>query len=399
VRRLLPTRRAFIVAGAGVMLFMAASTAQAGWLFVLAAGVLGLVASSLLWRHNLGSAVIERHAPRRTCAGDPVGVNLVIANEGRRGLPLMRVEDRFGAFEPTIVTTERLRPGERARLEVVKTAYRRGVFTSGPVKLTSGAPFGFTRSTKTIEVPGETTVVPSWVELGSFPILEPSSFPADVLHERARTGAGQEYLGVREYRPGDPQRSVHWRSTARVGQLVVREFEEEVQSRVTLVLAGKDVGDPPDSAFEMLVSAAASIGIYALNTGHPVDLLRPVRDGVGHLGDPGRYDILDWLAGAEPMDVPVTPLVSQAMARVGRRGTVVLLIPTLGDAARDAQNAVRAIQAAGSRAIVVAARASSWYDDVRFLDFDEGSSLAAMKTGRAAVRVISRGEGLAECLA
>ena len=377
---------------------MAGSTAQAGWLFVLAAGVLGIVAASLLTRHHLGSAVIERNAPRRTCVGDPVGVELSVRNAGRRGLPLMRIEDHFGAFEPSIVTSDRLGPGEEAHLELVKTAHRRGMFTSGPVLLTSGAPFGFSRSYRTVEVPGETTVVPNWVELASFPILEPSSFPADVLHERARTGAGQEYLGVREYRPGDPQRAVHWRSTARVGQLVVREFEEEVQSRVTLVLAGRDVGEPPDSAYEMLVSAAASIGIYALNTGHPVDLLRPTEDGLAHLGDPDRYDILDWLAGAEPIDAPITPLISQGLARVGRRGTVVVLIPTIGEAAADAQNAVRAIQSAGSRAIVVAAKASSWYENADDLDFDEAASLQGMSGERAGLRLISRGEDLAECL-
>ena len=380
------------------MLFMAASTAQAGWLFVLSAGVLGLVLASIVTRHNLDSAVIERSAPRRTCAGDPVAVGFTVRNAGKRSVPLTRIEDYFAAFEPSIVTADRLRPGAVARVELVKSAYRRGVFSSGTVVLTSGAPFGFSRSYRTVEVPGETTVVPRWVELRSFPILEPSSFPSDVLHERARTGAGQEYMGVREYRPGDPQRAVHWRSTARAGQLVVREFEEEVQSRVTLVIAGQDVGLAPDSAFEVLVSAAASIAIYALNTGHPVDLLRPAEDGVSHLGDPDRYDILDWLAGAEPVDTALTPLISQAMARVGRRGTVVLLIPTVGEAARDAENAVRAIQAAGSRAIVVAARASTWFDDAGSLDFDEDELLSSMGGERAGVRVISRGEDLSECL-
>ena len=173
-------------------------------------------------------------------------------------------------------------------------------FESGPVTLRAGSPFGFMSTSRTLQVESPIVVVPTWAELTSFPILEPSSIPFDVLHERARTGAGEEYLGVREYRPGDPQRAVHWRSTARVGQLVVREFEEEVQSRVTLVLAGSDFGDPPDSAFEWLASAAASIALYALNTGHPVDLLRPSRDGVAHLGDPDRYDVLDWLAAAQP---------------------------------------------------------------------------------------------------
>ena len=396
MRRFRITRRALIIAGIGALLFSAASTAQAGWLFVLAASVLGLVVSSLATRHNLNAAEFSRKAPRRLCIGDPVGVVLSVHNSGRRSLPLMRVEDDFGAFEPSVVTTDRIRPGEEARVELVKNAYRRGVFTAGTVKLTSGAPFGFARTTRTFDVPGNTTVVPRWVDLRSFPILEPSSFPADVLHERARTGAGQEYLGVREYRPGDPQRAVHWRSTARVGQLVVREFEEEVQSRVTLVVAGRDAGVAPDSAFEALVSAAASIAIYALNTGHPVDLLRPVEDGVSHLGDPDRFDILDWLAAAEPIDVPLTTVVSQGLARIGKRGTVVVLVPTQGEAANDAPNAIGAIQAAGSRAIVVAAKASTWTDDP---DLDEENRIRKLLgTGRAGLRVLGRGEDLAECL-
>lgn len=395
MKRFRPTRRAFIIFGAGVMLFMAGSTAQAGWLFVLSAGVLGLVAASLLTRHNLSSAQIERIAPRRACVGDPVGGGVIVRNVGRRAVPLMRIEDNYAAFEPTIAMSERLGPGEESRIELVKEAHRRGVFRSGEVTLTSGAPFGFSRSRRTLEVPGETTVVPRWFDLRSFPILEPSSFPSDVLHERARTGAGQEYLGVREYRPGDPQRAVHWRSTARVGQLVVREFEEEVQSRVTLVLAGGDHGEPPDSAFEMLVSAAASIAIYALNTGHPVDLLRPDGEAVSHLGDPDRYDVLDWLASAQPVDTAVTPLVSQALARVGRRGTVVVLVPSMGAAAKDVDNGVRAIQSAGSRAILVVARASSWLDRA---DEEESVVLGHMGSGRAGLHVISRGEDLTECL-
>ena len=396
MRRFRPTRRALIVTGAGVMLFMAGSTAQAGWLFVLAAGVLGLVVASMLTRHNLGAVEIERTGPRRTCVGDPVAAGLVVRNTGRRSVPLMRIEDGYGAYEPTVAVADRLRAGEESRVELVKHAHRRGVFSSGAVLLTSGAPFGFSRSRRVLDVPGDTMVVPHWVDLKSFPILEPSSFPSDVLHERARTGAGQEYMGVREYRPGDPQRAVHWRSTARAGQLVVREFEEEVQSRVTLVLAGADFGDPPDSAFEWLASAAASIALYALNTGHPVDLLRPSRDGVAHLGDPDRYDVLDWLAAAAPIDGPITPLISQAMARVGRRGTVVVLIPSAGEAARDASNAVQAVQTAGSRAILVVAQASGWSDDVAASD-DE-LALGDMGSGRAGLHVIVRGEDLAACL-
>ena len=397
MKRFRLSRRALTIVGSGGLLFMAASTAQAGWLFVLAAGVLGLVGASLLTRHTLGTARLERSAPRRSAVGEPVRVGIAVLNQGKRSLPLMRIEDHFSAFEPSVASVDRLRPREAAFVELVKHSHRRGVFETGPVTLRSGAPFGFTTSTLTVEVPTVTTIVPRYVELRSFPILEPSSSPSDVLHERARTGAGQEYLGVREYRPGDPPRSVHWRSTARVGKLVVREFEEEVQTRVTLVLGGADTGTPPDSAFEALVAAAASIGIYALQTGHPVDMLRPGPERFEHLADPDRFGILDWLAAATPIDTALTPLVTRSLGRVGRRGTVVLLAPTTGAAAADLESAVRTVQSAGSRAIVVAARSQTWADDGEAVPGD-GDALGSIGDGRAPVMTISRGEELSSCL-
>jgi uncharacterized protein (DUF58 family) len=240
-------------------------------------------------------------------------------------------------------------------------------------------------------------VTPRWVDLMSFPILEPSSFPSDVLHERARTGAGEEYLGVRDYRPGDPPRSVHWRSSARAGHLVVREYEEEVASRVALVLAGIDHGQPPDSSFEMLVSAAASIAVYALQTGHPVDLFRYGERGeVDQLANPDRYGVLDWLARAQPFDAPLRPLTTLAVAHLGRRGTVVALAPTAGQAGNDIEPAVRDVQSAGSRAIVVAARASTW-NEGRVAD-DREDALMGAGQGRAPVKFVSRGDDLRRCL-
>jgi uncharacterized protein (DUF58 family) len=395
LRRRRISRRAVIVVGASVVLFMAASTAQAGWLFVLAAGVLGLVGASLVTRQHLGSATIERSVPRRARVGDEVRVGLTVRT-GDRSLPLLRLEDRFDAFEPTVVASNRLRKHEVAHLELVKSVHRRGVFDTGDVLLRSGAPFGFTTTSRSVEVPSPFTVVPYHVELRSFPILEPSSSPSDVLHERARTGAGQEYLGVREYRPGDPPRSVHWRSTARVGRLVVREFEEEVQTRVTLVVGGTDIGEPPDSPFEKLVSAAASIALYALVTGHPVDIVRPGADGgIDQLADPDRFAVLDSLAAATPRDEPLSPLVERALGRVGRRGTVVLLTSTLGAAMADLVDAIRLVQSAGSRAIAVVAQAGTWVEGSGNGDSD---ALAEVTGGRAAVMTIARGQELNECL-
>lgn len=390
------SKRAFVVSLVAGLLFLAGTTAQASWLFVLAAGVLGLVVGSLFFTHNLKQAEVARSTPRRARVGDDLRLGYTIRNDGRKAIPLTRLDDGFGAFADTGVLIERLKPGESAHVELVRSAARRGVFSSGTVTLTCGAPFGLTKSRRTIELPTNLTVVPRWVEIRSFPILEPSSFPSDVLHERARTGAGEEFIGVRDYRPGDPPRSVHWRSTARAGHLVVREFEEEVASRVALVLAGADAGTPPESAFETLVTAAASIGVYALQTGHPVDIVRSTATGIEHLADSDRFGLLDWLAGAEPVDTPLAPLVAPALDRIGRRGTVVILAPTAGEAGGSIKDAVRLVQSAGSRAIVVAARSASWLDvkasrSVR----DEGLGIEG---GRVSVRVVSKGDDLARCI-
>ena len=398
MKRRLATR-AFIVSGAGALLFLAAATAQAGWMFVLAAGVLGLVAGSVLIRQNLGAFEIERTVPIRARVGDEVRVGLLVRNPSRRALALARIEDRFPAFEPTAVLSERLAPGGSAHIESVRTALRRGDFVAGPISIRSGAPFGFLTTRRTIEVASKMTVVPRWAEIRSFPILEPSSFPTDVLHERARTGAGEEYLGVRDYRPGDPQRTVHWRSSARAGHLVVREFEEEVATRVSLVIGGIDYGVAPDSSFEMLASAAASIALYALVTGHPVELARTRPDGeVDRLVDADRFGALDWLAKAEPIDVSLLPAVTSVAGRSGKRGTVVLLAPTAGVAGERLPDAVKAVQSSGSRAIVIAAKSSTWTDG-RSETASENDVLRSLGGGRAPLRVLSRGEDLLKCLA
>ena len=386
--------RALIMMGIGALLFMAGASAQAGWLFVLAAGVLGLIAASFPGGRAAKAVEVELSTPRRARVGDHVRVGMTVA--ATRRTPLLWIEQRIAAFEPYRVGVEPLAASDRAVIEWAPVPIARGAYTSADLVVHSGAPFGLIHRSWTRRVPVELTVVPRWVELRSFPILEPSSFPSDTLHERARTGAGEEYLGVRDYRAGDSPRWIHWRTSARAGHLVVREWEEEVFSRVALVLTGVDSGTPPESAFEALVSAAASISIYALSTGHPVDLVTANPDGESTvLGDPDRYGLLDSLARARPSDARLGPLVKAALARLGRRGTVVVLTSSAGRTGTDLPAAVRSIQAAGSRAIVVRALSSSWDDKVAGGEADGTGEAAA---GRTPVRVVAQGKDLRACL-
>lgn len=385
-----PTGKTGTMVLAAALLVVAGTTAQAGWLFVLAAGVLGVMAGSALVPHRMGHVEITRTHPGRARVGDEVPVVLGASSNVRVG-PL-RVFDDHPAFERCAIFVEAVSARRPMRVETSRRASRRGITTGGPVEMVTGAPFGMTRSRRSVEVASPIVVTPRWVELDTFPLLEPASFPTETLHERARTGGGQDYLAVREFRSGDPLRHVHWRSSARAGRLIVREFSEQIRTRILIVLTGADHGAPPDSAFETAVSAAASVALYAVATGHPVDLARPGPGGdIDRIGDVDRSAVLTWLAGADPVDADPSDVLAPSLGRAGRRATVVFVTTIAGAAARGLGAAVGEAQAAGARAIVVAVRSTGWggADDVAALD-----ALGSRPT----LRVIDRGDDLKRSL-
>jgi uncharacterized protein (DUF58 family) len=378
-----PAKRVGTVALVGGLLLFAGATAQSGWLFVLAAGVFGTVAGSALVRPRLDRVEIERSHPPRLQVGDHAPVTVAIANRGA-ALPALRVEDACEAFEPAALACPALLRGERAVVETTRTARLRGVHVGGQVQLSTTAPLGFVRSRCPHQVPGAITVVPRAVDLPRLTALEETRAARHGAEGGARAGQGLDYIGVRDYRPGDAFRAVHWRSVARTGRLIVREFEDEARTAIALVLAGEDAGEPPDSAFEALVTAAASIARAASSREHRVDLIRPG----AHLRDAGSGGGLEWLAAATPADAPLTPLVDRAVGATGRGGSIVLLTPTTGRTAGDVPTAVRRARNASCRVLVVRALSSSWGGGGDEVATDPGAPL----------RTIVRGRDLAACL-
>lgn len=314
-----PTAKAGIVAAVGGLLLAVGSTAQAGWLFVLSAGVLGLVASGVVTRHRLGSATVTRSLPPRARAGDEVTMTLSVHNASGKRLPDMRVEDAFPAFDGVAIACEGLPPGASASVDLSPAALRRGVFGWGDVTLGTSAPFGLMRTRRTTGVSSRLIVHPATRGVSGFALPETAATTSDEALAVARAGAGEIFAGVRDYRPGDQRRYIHWRTTARTGRLAVREHEEPARSPVVLVVAG--LGD--DDGAERLVSDAASIGLHALANGRPVHCVGRGRFGE-HVEDVTRVELLDWAAALEPSDSTPEDAVAHAFRKWGRRCSFVL---------------------------------------------------------------------------
>lgn len=144
-------------------------------------------------------------------------------------------------------------------------AHRRGVIDVGPLTLTRSDPVGLLRRevrwpvTRTIHVHPVTTVVPS-TSAGVIRDLE--GMPSAQI-----VSADLAFHAIREYQPGDSRRNVHWKSTAKVGRLMVREYEETRRSRLALLLglAADDFAD--EEELELAVSVFASLGVRAVRDG------------------------------------------------------------------------------------------------------------------------------------
>lgn len=382
-----PTKRAAIIIAIAGLLALVATTAQAGWLFVLAAGVVGLLGASLVAPQGLRHLEIERLGPAHVVAGDPVTLTTTLRNNARSTTPPLRLEDSHPGLEKSALFVERAQPGVSLSATSTRIAPVRGAYEGGSIRVISGAPFGILSTKKAFQMEGSLIVLPRSVQLRNFPLQDATASPQELEGELARVGAGSEFVGLRTYRPGDPRRHVHWRSSARRGELVVREHQEEVKGPVVIAISGAEAGKAPDSAFEMLVSAAASIALYAQSMGHPLELVAPAQ-----LGDaeprravrPTRSAALEWLAGLQPVDASLQTLHAEAIGAAGRGSSIVFLATSAGAAGASLGLAARDAARRGARPVTVVADSSGWEEKA--------------PAPNEATFVLSRGGDLRACL-
>jgi uncharacterized protein (DUF58 family) len=151
----------------------------------------------------------------------------------------------------------------------------RGHFEVGPLSIRVSDPFGMIELVRTFTATTRLVVTPTVHRL---PALAASNewLGTGERRPRAFTVGSAEDVTVREYRRGDDLRRVHWRSTARTGELMVRREEQHWQSRATVLLDGRHLaheGHGPGSSLEWAVSAAASVSVHLARAGFAVRLI------------------------------------------------------------------------------------------------------------------------------
>lgn len=208
----------------------------------------------------------------------------------------------------------------------------RGRFRIGPLSVRLSDPFGLCELSRSFAATSELTVTPAVTRLPTVRLGGDWAGGGDAAARSIAT-SGTDDAATREYRYGDDLRRVHWRSTARVGELMVRREEQPFQSRATLLLDGRAAahrGDGPGSSFEWAVSAVASIGVGLARSGFALSLLRENGEFVSPPAVPLTEGLLlDALAGVATGSEPGLDDAVERLRRGGRGGVLIAVLGAL----------------------------------------------------------------------
>ncbi|MFD5704168.1 DUF58 domain-containing protein [Streptomyces lasiicapitis] len=361
--------------------FFAAGIAAAVCAYVLGQGdllrvglllaVLPLVCAAVLYRTRYRVAGSRRLSPARVPAGSEARVHLRMDNVSRLPTGLLMLQDRVPYVlgpRPRFVL-DRVEAGGRREVSYRVRSDLRGRYPLGPLQLRLTDPFGMCELTRSFSTYDTLTVIPRVEALPSVRLTGEAKGYGDGRH-RSLALAGEDDVIPRGYRYGDDLRRVHWRSTARYGELMVRREEQPQRSRCTVLLDTRAVafqGAGPDSAFEWAVSGTASALVHMLERGFSVRLLTDTGNSL-----PGEGG--DGFAGASQESADAAGLMMDTLAVIDhsdsaglsraydvlRGGNEGLLVAFLGDLDDEQATVIAKMRQRSGAAVAFVLDSAAW---------------------------------------
>jgi len=262
--------------------------------------ILGMLLSLIVVSGVLSELTLRGLRVRRTSAGSPHAgkdafFSFSVRNEKTRsGSFSVEVEE---LLEDAVLERQRpgyslfLRAGEEQEVSARIRFVRRGVYESRGIRVATRFPFSFFRKWRVFETPLPYVVYPALVEVDA-PRLYSAASGAYETHKRI--GHGGEYHGLREHRFEDDPRDIHWKTSARLGRLVAREYESTADRQVWLLV--------PNAVASHGSAAAAS-----------ADALEHVEATISHAASlAAAYSSSGWAVGIWTLDGGVAPATGEA---------------------------------------------------------------------------------------
>lgn len=291
---------------------------------------------------------LEGRLPSRLTAGRAVTASLdVVSRDGRATGPLSLVwagplpDASLLSVGPSERTFE-VEESRPARMRIDLHPRRRGRYVLPGVGVARTDLFGLVRA-KAVWLPEQVVLAyPRYHTLDALPLPMGRRYQPGGIPLASVVGDSLEFVGTREYREGDPLRKIDWRSWARLGRPVVREYQEEYFSRIALVLdtfLGKRPRPRERARFEAAISTLASVAEHFSRSEEVVDILAAGPDlyevstgrSLGYLDN-----VLDVLACLEPSPAPPFESIGPPLFERLEGLTTVIAVMLEWDEAREA---------------------------------------------------------------
>jgi uncharacterized protein (DUF58 family) len=398
-RSLRPHVPGLLYTGALALVAVAAMNNQNNLLFwVLGVLAAGLVVSAIISNLTIRALRIRRIDPQHGSVGEPLNVRYAVTNRGRLlsafnlyvqdALPresrdiLLRPQDRNS---PPRAWVMHVGTRETVHGEAIFWPTRRGKVTFDRVLVWSTFPFGIIRKSRAVVHPQHTLIYPMLYELrrGLLQSITPKSLLGTKVSHH--TGAGDDYYGMREYKPGDSMRHIAWKRTARTDQLVTIERTSPSPAKLRVILDVTDYGSRHQGT-----KASRNQGVDASNPKGSEGDMRDLEEraislaaSIVHEADVQGYEI-----GLTILGLPVTPIplrrnrwhFNKIMAALAE---IDLNVPRVGAQPQPIRDAERAalVVISPDRIHTLPGREDAWYLTARQLE-----SLAVRPIGWDAAR-------------
>ncbi|MEA5466423.1 DUF58 domain-containing protein [Leptothoe sp. PORK10 BA2] len=268
-----PAYSGWVLLGFTLCIFGAATNTMAGWLYVISGVTIALLSvSSILPQRSLQGLAISRPLPVPVSAGEAVSMVVTVENTTAHPKSLMQVQDlvpaALGGQQVRAIATLAPQSQHTWRYEI--PTERRGIYTWSEVRLRTAAPLGLFWCSRLHPAKAKAIVYPQILPLDRCPVID--SLGEETGQRRLQkaefNASGTEGLtrALRPYRWGDPTRLIHWRTSARYGELRVRELEVLTSHQSLIIALDTSTAWDLDS-FERAVIAAASLYHYGQKNG------------------------------------------------------------------------------------------------------------------------------------
>ena len=245
---------------------------QEAWSAAIVVGI--VVVTAWLWLIPRGGYSVNHDLlePRVT-VGDHALIRLTVTNPRPRPLLPSRMEMPVGPGRAVFVVPT-LTPRAVHERGFILPTQRRGIVTVGPVLAVQRDPVGLLQRERSLTTPQDIHIHPRTLRLGT--VLHGVLRDIEGAVTQDLSSSDVAFHALRDYVPGDDRRNVHWRSTARTGRLMVRQFEETRRAHLLVILDLDEAAYGTDEELETAVSCAASLIIATMREGREVSLVTQI---------------------------------------------------------------------------------------------------------------------------